>query len=70
MAKRLNTKRIERCLNAISTKYRFQDQFELEQEDFIQFCRDFQQAEALGLRVDKDDSEFIDRVLELYTSEG
>ena len=66
MAKRLNAAGMER-LNAISTKYRFQDQFELEQEDVLQFCRDFQQVEASGLRVDEEDSEFIDKVLDIYT---
>lgn len=67
MAKRLSVKGMEH-LSAISTKYRFQDQFELESEDVVQFCRDFQQAEQLGLRVDEDDSEFIGKVLETYTS--
>lgn len=65
---RLNVKGMEH-LNKISTKYRFRDIFEIEQEEVIDFCRGFLDAEQLGLRVDEEDATWIEKVLRLYTEE-
>lgn len=61
----LNTKGMER-LNAISTKYRFQDTYEIEQHEVYDFCHALFQAHHLGLRLDMDDLDFILTVMQNY----
>lgn len=63
---RLNVKGLEH-LSKISSKYRFRDIFEIEQEEVIDFCRDFLDAQQLGLRVDEEDAMWIEKVLMFYT---
>jgi hypothetical protein len=59
----LNAKGMER-LNEISTKYRFQDTFEIEQHEAYNFCHDLLRCVHLGLNIDKDDKAFIVDVIE------
>ena len=47
-------------INEISTKYKFRDDFELEQEDAYDFCDTFLRCVHLGLNAETEDVEFIE----------
>jgi hypothetical protein len=51
-------------IEQIQDKYRFKNNFQLEQEDIYDFCHDIKQACHLGLNIDKEDLDFIDMVLD------
>ena len=61
--KKLNAKGMEK-INEISTKYRFRDAYELEQEEVSNFCQALYQAYHLGLSIDDEDLDFIELVIE------
>ena len=56
---RLNAKGMAK-LNEISTKYKFRDDFELEQEEVYDFCDAFLRCVNLGLNAEQEDVEFIE----------
>lgn len=49
-------------LNEISTKYRFRNDFELEQDEVYDFCDAFLRCVDLGLNAEQEDVEFIETV--------
>lgn len=51
-------------LNEISDKYKFLNDFVIEQDDVRNFCQNISQAYYLGLNMDQDDFDFIDKILE------
>ena len=55
---RLSVKGMEK-LNAIADKYKFRNQYEIEQEEVCEFCSMFLRCVNLGLNVDKEDYELI-----------
>ena len=59
--KRLNAKGMKK-INEISTKYKFRDYFELEQEDIYNFCNALLQCFVLGLSVESEDVAFITEI--------
>lgn len=56
--KRLNTKGMEK-LNNIAMKYRFRNQYEIEQEDVYNFCDSLLYCVQFGLNIDKQDFDFL-----------
>lgn len=59
--KRLNTKAMKK-ISEISTKYKFRDFFELEQDEIYNFCNAFLQCVVLGLNAESEDVEFITKI--------
>ena len=64
---RLNAKGMER-INEISNKYRFQDTFEIEQDDAYDFCAALLRCADLGLNIDAEDKAFITDVRDRLAS--
>ena len=62
---RLNPVGMER-LKQIQDKYRFMNAFELEQDDVYEFCTRIREAYHIGLCMDDEDIEFIEKVLERF----
>ena len=62
---RLNPVGMER-LEQIQDKYRFMNAFELEQDDVYEFCTRIREAYHIGLCMDDEDIEFIEKVLERF----
>ena len=58
---KIKRKRNEK-INEISTKYKFRDYFELEQDDIYNFCNTLLQCFVLGLSVESEDVAFITEV--------
>ena len=56
-------------LNEISTKYRFRDYFELEQEEAYNFCDAFLQCVVMGLNADREDIELVEAIRNTITNE-
>lgn len=50
-------------LSDIQDKYRFRDTFQLEATDVYDFCKSIKEAYYLGLHIEFEDLEFIDRIL-------
>lgn len=63
---RLSAKGMEK-LNEISTKYRFRDDFELEQDEVYDFCDALIRCVRLGLNIEREDGEFLEKVIEILT---
>ena len=63
----LNPVGMER-LGQIQDKYRFMNAFELEQDDVYEFCTRIIEAYHIGLCMDDEDIQFIERVLEKLCS--
>ena len=59
----LNPVGMER-LGQIQDKYRFMNAFELEQGDVYEFCTRIREAYYIGLCMDDEDIQFIEKVLE------
>ena len=58
MKKILSAKGMER-LNSIAMKYRFRNQYEIEQEDVYNFCDSLLYCVQFGLNIDKQDFDFL-----------
>lgn len=54
-------------LNEISTKYKFRDDFELEQDEVYDFCDALMRCVRLGLNIEQEDGEFLEQVIEALT---
>lgn len=55
---RLNAKGMEK-INEISSKYKFRNTFEIEQDEVYDFCNALIRCSDWGLSIDADDEEFI-----------
>lgn len=51
-------------LGQIQDKYRFMNAFELEQDDVYEFCTRIRDVYYMGLCMDDEDIEFIEKVLD------
>ena len=55
---RLNTKGMEK-ISEISSKYKFRNTFEIEQDEVYDFCNALLDCAHLGLEIDADDELFV-----------
>ena len=51
-------------LSEIQSKYKFRNEFDLEQEDVEDFCRCIIKAYHLGLNLEDADYEFIEEIID------
>lgn len=59
----MNRIQVVEKINEISTKYRFRDTFEIESQEVMDFCRGIMQAQHLGLNLDEEDLNFVQKIL-------
>lgn len=59
----MNRIQVVERINEIADKYKFRNHFEIESQEVMDFCRGIMQAQHLGLNLDEEDLEFVQKIL-------
>lgn len=59
----MNRIQVVERINEIADKYKFRNNFEIESQEVMDFCRGIMQAQYLGLNLDEEDLEFVQKIL-------